>query len=215
MARYKNVAGIAREISKRYINVDGIAREVSKGYTNINGVAREYYSNGVIWKKYVCLYEIGNYTLHTRDTPYSISRSSGYFCPSYTFSESYGFKEDGDVIYRRADGVGVYGDPADAIGMYDIDMSTDWYDRIREQRVYSVTDIQNSGSGAYFRMEYTVYAEAPIYGYEQGSSHYGEIIAEEGAMPEEGHLIEGSPQDSYCIIVPRGDSEPYYYVKQQ
>lgn len=56
MARYKNVAGIAREISKRYINVDGIAREISKGYKNIGGIAMEYFSS----EKTAGDYEIGD-----------------------------------------------------------------------------------------------------------------------------------------------------------
>lgn len=212
MPRYKNVAGIAREVSHRYLNVGGIAREVSKGYTNINGVAREYYSNGVVWRKYSCLYEIGSYTFYPSDSTSILSwHSGGFFYPSYTFHESSGFTGEGDPIYRNPGATNA----ADVIGMYSIQFSKDWRGLTFHQQVFEVKNIQTEGGSAVFLIQEVAEAEAPVSNFEQSPGHNGDVIAEEGALPEEGILIEGSPQDSYCIVVPRGDSEPYYYVKQQ
>ena len=49
--------------------------------------------------------------------------------------------------------------------------------------------------------------------YSPGSTLYGIIEAPVGALPENGILFKGSPQETYCIL--DVDSIYYYYVKQQ
>lgn len=214
MPRYKNVAGIAREVSKRYLNVDGIAREVSKGYTNINGVAREYFSNGVTWKKYTCEYYTGEFEeVGTRH--YSRNIPSGDFYPGYEFSTDSGFSGVGDSIYRQSHST-TYGEPSDAFGMYYIEEEVSYSSRCVRTNVLMIEDeLVTPTTTTYFSGEYVGCSEAPIEFY-CSDTYIGEITVAAGEFPEEGTVIEGSPDDSYCIITTGNHIDDiYYYVKQQ
>lgn len=211
MPRYKNVAGIAREVSRRYLNVGGIAREVSKGYTNINGVAREYYSNGVTWKKYNCEYDIGEF--EEVGTPhYGRNCYSADFYSDYEFSALYGFTGVGDSIYRQSNNT-MHGEPSDAFGMYYIEEYLEYSNHKMSQEVLRVEDgLVKYNNVNYFSAEIVACAEAPLYYYWSDDGYIGEITTAEGEFPEDGEIIDGSPDDSYCIIDVNGYI--YYYVKQ-
>lgn len=47
--------------------------------------------------------------------------------------------------------------------------------------------------------------------FSKGSTYYGEIEVEDGVLPEEGFLEDGSAYDSYCVLYVDGNY--YYYVR--
>lgn len=212
MPRYRNVAGIAREVSKRYLNVDGIAREISKGYKNIDGVAREYFSNGVVWEKFNCTRSVksyGNYVEmpdHSQvgqQTELNTSPNVSRAYPEYSFSSSNGYKGEGTSVTMSTTGT------SQLVGMYYLSKASG------VSRVYELVSVIYNNSRLNLTCICRGYAqgEALSYTYQKGTTSYGTITLQEGEMPTEGTLIEGSIEDGYCVR--KQGSTYYYYVKQQ
>lgn len=210
MPRYRNVSGIAREVNKRYLNVDGVAREISKGYKNIDGIAREYFSNGVVWEKYDCMWSTEDFIIHENPSwGGTMLIPHGDFYEGYETSEHYGVEGVGESIYRDADGS--QGDPTDAFDLYFIDEDVDLPNHIMDYEVYRVFEMTEYYGYIYFHGEFVVSARASIY-FEPYSTSLGTVVTEDGAIPDNGTLIDGSPQDSYCVVQKSG--KLYYYIKQ-
>ena len=57
------------------------------------------------------------------------------------------------------------------------------------------------------------FTNTTIEGYTKGEISYGEIEAEEGALPEDGTLIMGSVEEGRCVLEVNG--EYYYYITRE
>lgn len=217
MPRYRNVSGIAREVSKRYLNVDGIAREITKGYKNIDGVAREYWSSGIgssdikLWKKY-SVTTTTNYTW--TDTPNSskigtIETRKGTgpdasisIIKQYAFSTTKGwYGTKGGVANTEEEAIGYYFGDNYIVGQY-----------IAQITAAEIT-LLDSGSYSYTLTGTVIeYAKRSSFvTYSKGLTDYGVVTATEGELPEEGTYVEGSDADGYYVI--NIDGTNYYYEK--
>lgn len=174
-------------------------RKGKKAFLTVGGVHRLVYSSGVEWAKYSCNYTEGEY--------YEIDASGSDFgsyaghymtlYDSYEFSSSEGYYGVGATEYYFAD------DLSSAIGKYLID----------EYEVCQITSLvrNTTGSGTMdWEYDFVARCERVKENFQQGSKSYGTIEAEEGALPEEGTLIEGSVADGYCVLEINGTY--YYYV---
>lgn len=208
---YIGVSDKARKIKKGYIGVGGIARKLKKAYIGVGGIARATFSSSVVWKKYSC-------NVETERDPYYISASnqanvgktttvqeghphgqqSSYYT-SYTFSTADGYTFSGHTRLYCEDSVGYY----KTHGPWQV-----W-------KVTNVVYVKENATYKYYNVTSELIAECSggsshTY-YRKGSTSYGEIEAEENALPEEGTLIVGSTGGSYCVV--KVGSTYYYYEK--
>lgn len=199
-----------------------VHRKARKAFLTKDGVHRLVYSSGTNWEKYDC--EIVQEGGYYEEVAPGGSGVGYYTSTTLTLYDSYEFSaEDGYIGI----GEGTYSLPADcssAVGKYMVRK----YTHISLKTLYSTVELidsfssqgdddwpSNAPSGHTRCYRYTAVALAediPVeHSYEQGYVHYGTIEAEEGELPENGELIEGSATDSYCIL--RIDGEYYYYVR--
>lgn len=203
MAQYTNVGGVARRVTKRYENVGGVARSIVAAYTNVSGAARQFFRlGGVKWRKWSC--QVTTEHSYTR-TDYGVGETQSFTVGessvwwttwgSYTFSGSSGFEGDyGD--YGKAD-------PDTIVGRYSLADT-----EVREW--ISCTDLGNGKWELVWEVVGTA-EEYSWYDYTKGTTDYGVVYAEEGALPADGTLEEGSATGSYCILLTGGTY--YYYEK--
>lgn len=186
---------VARKTKKIYLGIDNVARAIKKAYLGVDNVAQLVYMSGIEWNKYSCN--------ETSSTTYTKTTSSGTWrasyrtrvYTSYTFSSSSGFSGSGGKTIT---------DPEDGVGYYVVTTVT----------VALITSVEydSSGNATYFITTREYYAQSSTtYSYSKGSTSYGIVIAEEGALPESGTLIKGSATSSYCVI--EVGSTYYYYTK--
>lgn len=199
-----------------------VHRKARKAFLTKDGVHRLVYSSGTIWEKYNCeiFVEGGDY----KEVPAYGGGNSYYNTTTITCYDSYDFStEDG----YSGIGEGTYNLPADSssvIGKYMVSKYRDYardilcssVERIDSFSSQGDDDWPSSAPSGYTRcIKYTRVAlseETPLeYSYEQGYAHYGTIEVEDGELPENGELIEGSAKNSYCVL--RIDGEYYYYVR--
>lgn len=204
MAQYTNVGGVARRVTKRYENVDGVARNVQKAYNNVGGVARQYFQlGGIKWRKWSCDRTASSSYTRTDEgvgetTTFSnITASNHWFQSwgSWSWSNSGGFEGDYSD-YKKAS-------PDEIVGRYNA-VDT-------ELREYISCD--DNGDGTYnltWEVIGTAYEDVS-YDYDKGTTDYGVVYAEEGELPANGTLEEGSATGSYCVIKVGGTY--YYYEK--
>lgn len=222
MPIYDGVNGVAREVKKKYDGVDGIAREVTKVYDGVDNVARECFSSGVEWRKYNAILhysQIGNGFMGFSGadfkgdaygsqgstllnsfitwSPYQKTVTFKNVYDTYTFSESEGFKGQGDCKTYVCDTESEIQAVANKIFV------------VSPVYIFKIDLISYSYYGA--TLELDVYKRECNVTYEYAEdSAYEVVTAEEGNLPEEGELVKGSVDEGYCVL--QIDSTYYYYI---
>lgn len=155
---------------------------------------------GVKWLKYSCnvtrttTYEKWPDPSPNERPTFRVPNGQGHSCyTGYTFSSERGFEGTGHSVR--------YG--KDLSGYYEI---TPTY-------VRKFADPVDDGSGnVTFSMVKIDYAnEKTTTTYSKGGTGYGAIYADTRELPEDGQLIEGSADGTYCVIKVGGSF--YYYEK--
>lgn len=164
-------------------------RKGKKAFLTVNGVHRLVYSSGVMWQKYDCVHKSGDYYLNSDDsligtTHTMVTDLGDEVYGDYEFSPSEGFVGIDPITVESDD---------DAIGRYIVE----------PYEVYLIIDMWHTETADLCGK----YKDS----YSCGSTSYGTIEAEEGALPESGTLKDGSANDSYCILDINGTL--YYYIR--
>ncbi len=211
---------VARKVTTSYMGVNGIARKFTAGYVGVNGVARPVFGGGVIWNKYGCyeeevpsdIYvecEENEYGEKIGDT-YSSFEDGGYssiiyYCDDYYFDEERGFCGVGGGVVETEDEVG------DAIGKYNVSTESVWLitDAAAEIQYGNYVGFEVAAELVALCQQDGYYLK-----YTPSSTLYDTIEAEEGELPEDGELIEGSADGDYCVLYISDDDEYFYYEKQ-
>ena len=165
-------------------------RKIKKLFRTVNGIFQLIYSSGVIWEKYNCVHESGDYYLDSDNsligtTNLMKTNIGDEVYGGYEFSPSEGFVGIDPVIVESED---------NAIGRYIVE----------PYEVYLIIDMWNTETADMCGK----YEDS----YSQGSTSYGTIEVDDGELPESGTLIEGSYADGYCVLEIRGTY--FYYVLQ-
>lgn len=194
---YVGVGGKARKLKKGYIGVGGIARKLKKGYIGVDGIARATYTAESVWQKYSCNearhYAKKSQVSETISTVTHQTNDPTSYYSGYTFSETEGYRGTGEVLLPPLNSKGKY------TGIFSP------YTYVRQ-----VADVKQVNEEIVVYAKYV--AEASIsYIYSKGDVSYGEVIADESSLPEEGTLIRGSIDGDYCVISVNGTK--YYYEK--
>lgn len=173
---------------------------------SIDGVPlKELRANGKLiwsaltkWAKYSC--EITE--AHYEDTEVSDLYFNSWYdssiplYDSFEFSSEVGYSGIGLNTFYTTD------DLTEAVGKY----------HVTDERVVEITSLVKDNS--WFDYEGTKVRERTYFDttYSKGSTSYGTVEAETGALPEDGTLIEGSVADGYCVLEIGGAY--YYYVME-
>ena len=202
------------KIGKKLLLTDEnkIHRKVRKAFLTRNGVHRLVYSSGTRWKKYDCdeSSEFGGYVEVS-------TNSSGVSVGDTDTSQWWSITYHSDYIFSSAEGfisAGYWGQASTVNELGSVSGYIIYTEEVWE--IVSVDVLREYGDGS-FTAEVTMQLVALCEPgeentiYVQGSTYYGEYEAEEGVLPEEGTLVEGSATDSYCII--DVDDTYYYYVR--
>lgn len=188
-------------------------RKGKKAFLTVGGVHRLVFSSGVDWNKYSC--EITTYVddIYSEVTPSGATETfSVYFLTAYyayEFDNKVGFNGGANEYINTVE----QANSIDLIGMYYIPYGDEVWE------IISVDEVSESYGGS-LRLKFTarVVAQCEITGQEeyegylQGSTLYGTVEADEGALPEEnGVHIDGDPTGDFCVL--EIDGEYYYYVR--
>lgn len=218
MALYDPVDGVYRKVSKIYDPVDGVYRKVKAAYDPVDGVHRKYFSSDARWQKWSCreIETIGDEHVYhlektavawaNRETTFYATRTKDPDAGCYyvsdpvtlvitdeeTANEAIGLF---DPIYVQAGGK-VTGSCDELIAFHSIEPDYSSYPTMYQVFFEAI--------GSYYPKSYE---------YRKGNTCYGEITAPDGALPEDGTLIEGSANGSYCVL--KIGSTYYYYVKEE
>ena len=188
------------------LTVNGVHRKIKGAYLTVNGLFQKCYSAGVVWKKYNC-YQTETY-LHE---DYSSAADGANTIVSYsTVYSSYDFSEE----------LGYYGCDIEAntdsdtycVGFYYIDSYMEGTDVVNV--VYEL--MSDLGGGEYYAEAVAASIGYPQgYVYEKGSTYYGDITADEGTQPEDGTVVAGDINGSWCVVY-RYDGQywRYYYYEK-
>lgn len=199
----------------------GVTRKVIKGYIGVNNVARQCFSAGKVWRKYGYYYTEPHYVENTTSSEIGTTRSHQLYWSytaqngqnfwsgqSYVFEYSYGFrihyffsfhmKDETTIDELRELLVGGYC----AIGTHAGTIVS----------VDSMTTLNSNTPTKLVTITFNVERVADcIDGYwSVGSNVLDSITVQEGELPEDGTLIEGSVNEGYCIL--QIGSNYYYYV---
>lgn len=181
-----------------------IYRKAKKAFLTVGGVHRLVYSSSVMWKKFSSDVETKTESTYT-ETSYgvgdtttdSLSLDSDLY-RDYSFWEYKGFSGKGS-IYKAGNSDGAFADWV--VGMY-IVYTTEVYKIISLDSENGDVTCEIIAACAEEVVEETIYI--------QGSTSYGTIEADEGALPESGTLIDGSVEEGHCVLDIEGVC--YYYV---
>ena len=187
---------------------DLLHHKIKKIFRTTNGLHRIVYSSGVKWSKYDCREstEVTGYKQVNSTSLWSVGDTDTRryyrlnYCDGYYFSSAQGFVGTGYHVATDASEVPSSG--------YTVGDEIAW-------QMISCTPIDNGGStiaevtweciGLCIADKETVYV--------QGETSYGTLEVEEGMLPEEGLLIEGSYAAGYCVRYLNDDY--FYYVLEQ
>ena len=184
-----------------------VHRKVRKAFLTKDGVHRLVLSSGTFWAKYNCvetrIYEQvdsleDGTSVGDRDTWTGILANS--------YSSDYHLDENEGFIVGEGNSTGFNESSAQAaVGGYIGDSTTVWQIVSLDNYYY-----ENGYGYADYIIEIVALADYSTHNYAQGSTYYGTIEVEYGALPEDGDLVEGSIADGYCVMSVDGDY--YYYV---
>ncbi len=183
-----------------------VHRKSKKAFLTKDGVHRLVFSSGTVWNKYSCeeISETVGYTEvdSTDSTSIGDTLTATYYrivySSEYYFNENAGFVGIGGGYVTSADEV-------DSISGYMVDSEAVW-------AITSVELLQASPLRAEITLECVALC-SPVTedSYVQGSIYYDSFEVEDGELPENGGLIAGSANDSYCVL--NVDDNYYYYVR--
>ena len=208
-------AGFARTVVREYKEDQGIDRKIHKAYKEVDGVARQVFLSETKWNKYNCklTYRYSDPTAFAYEGTYIIGKSQWATLQtytSYTFSESEGFQCAGDVISTSVNGIM----PSAYTRHEDTYFSGG-------SQIYLIKSIDNckgtwsdDGDITYvsiYGTRYMATATKTIAAYSKGGVLYGTFKAEDGQLPEDGTLAEGSVYGDYCVL--QVGSTYYYYER--
>lgn len=210
MARktFATVGGTHRQAKKIFATINGVYRKMKKAFVTRDGVYRQCFSSDVKWHKYDAVW-IEPYYQET--LPFGGMRFFLAGATTVSLYENYEFSaEEG---YMGTNGFD-YNGTNEIVGLYYIDGNTDVY---QLDEVCSSTDSDwpiDAPVGTEYMLNMTQVASCYQISesYECGEEFYGEIIAEDGDLPEDGTLIEGAIEDGYCVL--DIDGTYYYYAMQ-
>lgn len=160
----------------------------------------------VTWSKYSVNAIAHSEYVETATTPTPMENVSYWSDSNFTLYTGYKFSSA--FGYSGTGGVQVNG--ANASGYY----------HVSNTEVVSIGEMVSespSDDGTYNICYYSATLEAQAtlvekyLTYNKGTTSYGEISAENGAVPEGGTLIDGSVTGSYCVVTVNGTN--YYYEK--
>lgn len=191
---------------------------------SINGIPlKELRANGkliwsamVKWAKYNCIVNTTTTYVYEEVTPSGKTESLSFYrmhvAANYYFDKDVGFYASAQTVYTTEAEVNQWLAEGRIVGEY----------IVYSGRVYEILSVDSVVTGATGKMTCTitgkVVAECESTAtttettYAKGSVSYGTIEAEEGSLPEEGTLIEGSVADGYCVLEINGTY--FYYILQ-
>ena len=192
-----------------------IHREGKKAFLTEGGVHRLVYSSGTTWNKYSCeiQYNVDTHYERTDESNKLIGTTgtcsrhySDTLIRDYEFSYYLGFVQVGMAFhFSNIESVG-----NTPIGAYIIHYSS--------TEVWKIISVDRFVNNLYY-VTYEIvdaceeFTNTTIEGYTKGATSYGEIEAEEGALPEDGTLIMGSVEEGRCVLEVNG--EYYYYITSE
>lgn len=185
--------GAIHKLAKKafFTGEDLLHHKVKKAFLTKDGVHRLVYSSGIKWAKYNCEVESGDYYLNSDNsligTTHLMKTNIGdEVYGGYEFSPSEGFVGIDPITVESED---------DAIGRYIVE----------PYEVYLIIDMWHTETADMCGQ----YNDS----YSQGSILYGTLEAEEGELPENGVIVDGSPTDKYCVLEINGAY--YYYLRNE
>lgn len=191
------------KIGKKMFLTDenSVYRKAKKAFLTKDGVHKLVFSSGVIWEKWDCLQEVTYVYEQTTDGVGSITTDSLNWDDTvygdYSFWEYGGFEGAGSN-YQAGHSDGTVSDWV--VGKY----------IVYETEVYEIISLDNENGDVTCEI-IAVCEEYEENTYRQLSTMYGTVEAEEGELPEEGTLVDGSPTGAYCVLYLTDDY--YYYVR--
>ena len=211
------VDGKHKKGKKLFITDNNIKqRKVKKAFYTVAGVHKLVYSSGTIWQKYSC--DVDSTRINTyKDVDTNDYGSIGdsltiesdymYTASSYYFHERIGWNLESPFFvvqeYATASSqIGKY------IGQHYNGSKCDW--------IGQIISVDGDLSSPSWTVTVKLVALCELvdfeitYEYSQGSTSYGTVEADDGALPESGTLIEGSVEDGYCVM--RINDTYYYYT---
>lgn len=209
IGQYQGVGGVARKVTKRYQGVGGVARNVTKAYIGVDGVARQYFGCSVEWKKYNAIRTVHYYYEEDDIVAGGEGETTLLEVPDggtlTMFFSDYSFISSGGISSGGYYGLGsrVSHPVGEGIGNY----------MVNHTRVYIVSGAELNGDiWTYTGM---LVARASIidssFSYPKGQIDYGSVYSSYGDLPEDGTLVDGSVNDSYCVLKIGND---YYYYER-
>lgn len=207
------VDGVHEVGKKAYLTVDGKHRMIKKMYHIINGVHRLCYQLGIEWIKFSCNVTTDTHYTETNESATqsvgdSIGGESKHGLPNGTVTVYTDYAFDSDRGYYGIDQVTVAAE--DIAGYY----------RVVNTQVICYTGssyVEDPDFGSYGGYWYLYgYIDAlatggTSYYYSKGSTNYGTVYVEEGAIPDGGTRVSGSEAVGYCVVNVGGTY--YYYEK--
>jgi hypothetical protein len=191
---------------------NGTYRKGKKAFLTVDGVHRLVYSSGTTWHKYNCTIDTIEKVVYDRVPVVEEVKSLSFWflsvCGYYTFESSEGFLKDFSTVHTYYTEGEI--NSANLIGEYIVYNTEVWM-------ILSIDSVSTSASNGRLSVTLTAkrvdqcdIASTDIYHvYSKGSTSYGTVEAEEGALPENGTLVDGSVADGYCIL--NVDGNLYYY----
>lgn len=185
-----------------------VNRKAKKAFLTKNGVHRMVFSSGVSWVKWACEVHVNRWPLYTENsenigdtTTDSLSVDSVIY-RDYSFWQYGGYEGEGSM-YKVGDTEGNI---------------TDWivgYYIVYPTAVYKITSLDSADGDVTCEIVASCEEEHETTEYRRGTSAYGVFEVEEGELPEEGYLRDGSPEHHYCVLYFNNgpDGEYYYYVR--
>ena len=189
-----------------FTNENLVHRKVKKAFITQGGAHRLVFSSGTVWEKWSCKVEEDTSTIYTKTAEGvggiasdSLSVDSIIY-QDYSFWVYGGFEGKGSM-YHAGDNEGKITDRI--VGYY----------IVYETEVYKIISVDSENGDVTCEIvdaceEETVIAETT---YSKGSITYGTLEAEEGELPEDGVLVDGSATDDHCVLEINGNY--YYYVR--
>ena len=182
-----------------------VHRKAKKAFLTKDGVHRLVYSSGTVWEKWECYVYTRTYAVHTK-TSYMVGNTTtdslsvnDYIYKDYSFWTYRGFEGEGSQ-YRVGDSNGNIRDWI--VGYY----------IVYETEVYKITSLDDAyGSVTCEIIDACDVERITEYTYSRGYDNYGAVEAEDGELPEEGELVEGSATGEYCIL--KIGNNHFYYVR--
>ena len=195
-----------------------VARKIKKAYIGVDGVAKLYWG-GLVWNKYTCDLHYTDGLVWIYNSAVSVGNSSSTQGSGYLFDYVYFSNSTGQLTFKNAYDSFTFSESEGYIGgggpkSYSCTSLSEAQAIESKYFIHAPNDIFQIDVESYSYYNKTVslgnsHRMATVT-YTQGDSKQGVVVTEEGAIPTEGELIEGSIDAGYCVL--KIDSSYYYYV---